>query len=78
MSTAALVSLLTAAAGLATAIAGVISSWRGHLVVNKEVKPQAQANTDAVLRLAQDATTGTEAAVRKIINGAAAKETPGE
>ena len=65
------IALIGVIATLITSIAGLITAWRGHLTVNKEVKPQAQANTDAVLRLAQDATAPTEAAVKKIINGAA-------
>lgn len=72
MSAATLTALIGALAALVTAIAGVITAWRGHQVVNTQVKPQAQANTDAVLRLAADSGATTEAAVKKIINGAAA------
>lgn len=67
----ALTGLITAVAGLATGIAAIISSARGHNVVNNEVRPHTQANTDAVLRLAEDASGHTEADVKKIINGAA-------
>ena len=72
MSAATLISLITAIAALLGAVGGVLSAWRGHNVVNKEVKPQTQANTDAVLRLAEDAPAPTAAAVKTIINGAAA------
>lgn len=68
----ALTGLVTAIGGLAAGIAAIISAARGHNVVNNQVKPQAQANTDAIVRLAQDSTVTTEAAVKKIINGAAA------
>jgi hypothetical protein len=65
------VTLIGAAAALVTAIAGLVSALRGHQVVNKEIRPTTQANTTAVLRLAEDSAAQTEADVKTIINGAA-------
>jgi hypothetical protein len=44
-SIAAFVGAITA---LLTAIAGVITAWRAHSVVNTQVKPQVEANTTAI------------------------------
>jgi hypothetical protein len=73
VSAATLVSLVGAAAALVTAVAGLVSALRGHQVVNNEIRPNAQANTSAVLRLAEDASTEAKADVKRIVNGAAPK-----
>ena len=69
----AVISLIGALAALVTAIGALVGQWRGHQVVNGEVKPQVKATAQAVTRLADDAasTPAVAAEVKQIVNGAA-------